>query len=286
MRATILASLQTRLESAVARDIVETHEKLLGEFRKGDPEAALNVSGKFVEHVLRAIEHMRTGTLPTEIKSVASTVKAIENDGKLPESLRVIVPRIASAMLFDVRSKRGAAHVKEINPRLIDASLAVQAASWIVAELIRLYHVPDEAAVAEAMASLTRGNLPLIEKFEDEMVVTTPMHPEVEVLLMVSSSEPSGIDRKGLGVCVKQSAVAVTRAVKRLEDARHIHKTRSGAFRITGPGERVLLEQVAKVRTTASPGKTGVSRSRVPIVDNRKRLKPERASVKPVVRLS
>jgi hypothetical protein len=137
MRAIVLASLQTGLEASVARDIVETHHRVLGEFEKGDAEAALNASGKFVEHVLRAIEHLRTGSLPTEIKSVSGTVKAIENDGKLPESLRVIVPRIASAMLFDVRSKRGAAHVKEITPRHIDASLAAHAASWIVAEFIK-----------------------------------------------------------------------------------------------------------------------------------------------------
>lgn len=256
MRAIILASLKRGLEPTVAQDIVDAHDKLLGKFRKGDVEAALNASGKFVEHVLRAIEHLRTGTLPTEIKSVSSTIKAIENDGKLAESLRVLVPRISSAMIFDVRSKRGAAHVKEISPRHIDASLAVRAASWIVAEFVRLYHVADEAAVAKAMASLMQGNLPLIEKFEDEMVVTTPMHPEPEVLLMVSASESDGIDRKGLGMCVKHSAVAITRAVQKLESARHIHRTKSGAFRITGPGERALLEQLAKNGAGPSAGRT------------------------------
>lgn len=255
MRAIILASLRAGLEPTVAHDIVETYDQLLGEFRKGDCEATLNASGKFVEHILRAIEHKRTGTLPTEIKSVSSTIKAIENDGKLPEPLRVIVPRIASAMLFDMRSKRGAAHVKEISPRHIDASLAAQAASWIVAEFVRLYHVKDEAAVAQAMELLMQGNLPLIETFEDETVVTTPMGPETEVLLMTSSSEPAGIDRKGLGKCVKHSAVAVTRAVQKLEAVRHIHKTKSGAFRITGPGERALLKQLVKLGTTPPSGR-------------------------------
>lgn len=253
MRAIILASLQRGLEPTVAQDIIDAHDKLLGEFRKGDVEAALNASGKFVEHVLRAIEHLRTGALPTEIKSLSSTIKAIENDGALPESLRVLVPRISSAMMFDVRSKRGAAHVKEISPRHIDASLATLAASWVVAEFVRLYHTADETAVAEAMASLMQGNLPLIEKFEDEMVVTTPLHPETEVLLMVSASEPDGIDRKGLGMCVKHSAVAVTRAVQKLEGARHIHMAKSGAFHITGPGERALLEQLAKHDATPMP---------------------------------
>jgi hypothetical protein len=246
VRALVLASLQRAFNPSVANDLVASHDKLLGEFRKGDAEAALNAAGKFVEHTLRAVEHVRTGTAPSEIKSVSTTVKAIEADGSLPESLRLLVPRIASAMLFDVRSKRGAAHVKEINPRYIDAALAAQAASWIVAEFLRLYHVADETAVAEAMAALVAGNIPLIEKFGEEMVVTTPLHPETEVLLMVAVSEPDGIDRKGLGLCVKQSAVAITRAIQKLEAARHLHKTKSGAFRITGPGEQFLVVQLAK----------------------------------------
>jgi hypothetical protein len=253
VRGLVLASLERGFDSAVARDLIGAHDKLLGEFRKGDAEATLNAAGKFVEHSLRAVESVRTGTAPSEIKSVSTTIKTIEADGKLPEALRLLVPRIASAMLFDVRSKRGAAYVKEINPRYIDAALAVQAASWILAEFVRLYHVGDEVAVAEAMAALVAGNVPLIEKFGDELVVTTPLRPETEVLLMIAAAEPDGIDRKGLGQCVKQSAVAVTRAVQKLEVARHIHKTKSGAFRITGPGEQMLVAQLAAITGASLP---------------------------------
>jgi hypothetical protein len=245
VRALVLASLKRGFDPTVAEDVLAGYDKVLGEFRKGDAEAALNAAGKFVEHVLRAIEGVRTGVVPIEIKSVSATIKAIEADGKLFEPLRILVPRIASAMLFDVRSKRGAAHVKEINPRRIDASLAVQAASWIIAEFVRLYHVADEAAVDDAMATLMRGSAPLIEKYGDELVVTTPLHPESEVLLLVSASEPNGLDRRGLGRSAKHSATAVTRAVQKLETQRYIHKTKAGAFRITGPGERALVTRLA-----------------------------------------
>jgi len=247
----VLASLQSGFGTSIAADLVAAYEKLLGEFRKSDAEAALNAAGKFVENTLRAIEHVRTGMAPSEIKSVSATVKTIETDGKLPESLRVLVPRIASAMVFDVRSKRGAAHVKEINPRYIDAALAAQAAAWIIAEFIRLYHVADEAAVAEAMAALIARNVPLIETFDDQKVVTTPLLAETEVLLLVAASEPDGIDRKRLGQSAKHSAVAITRAVQKLVAARHIHQTKSGAFRVTGPGEQALVAQLATASSTS-----------------------------------
>ena len=109
MHALVLASLQRGFHPLVAEDLIAAHGKLLAEFRKGDAEAALNASGKFAEHVLRAIECVRSGIAPKEIKSVSATIKAIEAESKLPESLRLLVPRIASAILFDMRSKRGAA---------------------------------------------------------------------------------------------------------------------------------------------------------------------------------
>src|ERR1700739_1333202 len=93
------------------------------------------------------------------------------------------------------------------------------------AEFVRLYHVPDEVAVATALAALMAGNTPLIEKFGDETVATTPLRPDTEFLLMVSAAEPDGIDRRGLGQRVKQSPAAITRAVQKLVSARHIHKT-------------------------------------------------------------
>ncbi len=253
MRGVVIHSLKQGLEPTVVADIFATYDEALGKFRRNDAKGALNAAGLFVEHVLRAIEHLRTGVLPAEIKSVASTLKDIEKDCTLPESLRVLVPRILSAMAFDVRSKRGAAHVKEISPRFIDAALAVQALSWTMAELVRLFHVADESDVANVMAALMRGSLPLIEKIDDEVVINTPLHPEVEVLLMVAEAEPDGIDRKGLGLCVKHSPTAVTRAVQKLEDRRHIHKTKNGAFRLLGSGEQALVEQLATVSRVVVP---------------------------------
>ena len=80
------------------------------------------------------------------------------------------MPRVAQAMVYEVRSKRSAVHVKEIDPRTIDAALCVQAASRVMAELLRLYHVDGEADVTEAMAALMRGHIPLVEAFGDETV--------------------------------------------------------------------------------------------------------------------
>ena len=246
VRELILRDLKSRIDPEIVDDLVAEYERLLSEHRKGDSEAALNASGKFVEHVLRAVEFIRIGTTLPEIRSVPGAIKEIEKDGRLEESLRALVP-LACSLIFNLRSKRGAAHVKQIDPRQINSSLAAQAASWIMAEFVRLYHLDDEKGAAQATATLMRWNVPLVEQFGHETVVTTPMRCEVAVLLKIFASKPNGVDRRGLSNGVKHSPSSITRAVQWLEEEIYLHRTQGGIFHVTGRGERWLGEAVASI---------------------------------------
>lgn len=245
MRALVLKSLATQIDPTVAEALLNSYETLVTKFQKGDLDGCLGASGKFVEHALRAAEYIRTGTAPPEIKAPHQTVKELEKAQSLPEGLRLLIPRIAHAMIYDIRSKRGAIHVKEIDPTQIDAALAVQAASWVVAEFIRLYHSSDEAAVTAAMTTLMRPHIPFIEQFGDESVVTRSVPCEVELLLLLAKAAAEGLDRKALGRASKYPASTVTKAVQRLDKSRHVHRTRDGVFRVTGSGEAHLAEYLA-----------------------------------------
>lgn len=248
MRPLIENSLATSIDSAVVTALLDAYQKMVRERRAGGLDECLTQAGKFVEHTLRAIEFIRSGSAPSEIKRPAETTRAIEKDATLPESLRVLIPRVAYGMVYEIRNKRGAVHVKEIDPREIDASLCVQAASWVVAELLRLYHVGSETAVAEAMAALMRVEMPLIEILGGEVVVTANVACQTELLLLIGRSAPDGIDRRALGIASRNSAATVSKALQRLSNDRLVHKATDGAFHITGPGEKHLAKAISEVR--------------------------------------
>ena len=246
MRETVISNLSGAIDPGVVVDLLDTYDKLLGRFRAGDAEGCLTIAGKYVEHTLRAIEYLHSGKAPHEIKSVAATAKAIEGYGTLPESLRLLIPRVVYAMIYDVRSKRGAVHVKkEIDPTHIDASLAVHAASWVLAELLRIHHSTDEKVVAQLMAALMRDHVPYVEHFGDEKVVTEKVSAETELLLLLAKFAPSGLDRQGLGRSSKYPPPTVTRTLQRLARERYVHQTQDRRYHITGPGERHLSSAVA-----------------------------------------
>jgi hypothetical protein len=246
MRELVLKNLSASIDPKVAAALVSSYEKLQARYRKGDLDGCLGEAGKFVEHTLRAVEHIRTGAAPAEIKSPQQTVRDIEKDPTLPEALRILVPRIAHAMMYDIRSKRGAMHVKEIDPRQIDAALAAQAASWVLAEFLRQYHDGDERAIAHAMLDLVKGHVPFIEQFGDENVVTTNVPCNIELLLLLTRAGPGGLDRSALGRSSKCSPAAVTKAVQRMSRLRQVHRTRDGNFHITSTGERYLAAYLAE----------------------------------------
>lgn len=248
MRALIQKNLSSKIDAAVVAAVLDTYQKMVAERRKGAVEECLMQAGKFVEHALRAVEFIRTGSAPAEIKHPSDTIKAIEKDKGLPDSLRVLIPKVAHSMVYEIRSKRGAVHVKEIDPREIDASLCVQAASWVIAEMLRLYHVDSEAAVAEAMTVLMRAEMPLIETLGDEVVVTAKVPCPVELLLLIGRCAPAGIDRKALGLSSKNGSSTVSKTLQRLGADRLIHRTADGHFHITGPGEHHLTKAISDYR--------------------------------------
>jgi hypothetical protein len=234
MREAIVADLSTAIDAKVSSAIVDTYVRLVAEYRKGDIEGCLGAAGKFVEHTLRGIEFIRTGVAPAEIKSASATIKEIEKDTRLPEPIRLLIPRVAYAMIYDIRSKRGAVHVKEIDPRNIDAALSVQAASWVISEFLRLFHSSSEEVVAETIAALMRGYVPFVEEFGDEIIVTKQVPCDVELLLLLATTAGNGMDRRTIGQSSKYSPPAITKALGRMTVARYVHKTKDGNYHITG----------------------------------------------------
>ena len=240
MRDQLILDLSAEIDQTVVNDLVETYEELVSQHRSGNLEVALTKAGRFVENTLRAIEFIRTGAILTEIKQVQATVRQIENDINLPDSLRLLIPRVVFGMMYDLRNKRDAVHVKEIDPRRIDSFLCVAAAGWVMAELLRLYHSSDDAAVTSSMLALSRTSIPYVESIDCELFVGQSVPARIEVLLLLANVSPKGMTRTAIGLAAKCSQPSVTRALKALGNDRYTHRTRSEEYFITSGGEQHL----------------------------------------------
>ena len=96
------------------------------------------------------------------------------------------------------------------------------------------------------MAKLVRTHVPFIEQFGLESVVTRAVPCDVELLLLLAQAGQEGLDRSAVGQASKYPPSTVTRTLQRMDKARHVHRMRDGKFHITGPGEKYLLDYLAK----------------------------------------
>lgn len=242
IRKQIATNLSAYIDPTVVEDLLTTYYELVSKHRAGDLEAALTKAGRFVEHTLRAIEFIKTGTAPAEIKSVLSTVRALENGTSLSESLRILIPRVLYGMIYNFRSKRDGVHVKEIDPRHIDVAMGVSAASWVIAEFVRMYHDTDEATVEQCMLALSRTTIPFIETLDGETFVAKKVESRTEILLLLAHAKTGGMTRSEIGLAAKCSQSSVTRTLQYLIKERNVHLANSKKYKITSSGEMVLEE--------------------------------------------
>jgi hypothetical protein len=78
------------------------------------------------------------------------------------QSLRILLPRMLPP-LYEIRNNRGVGHVGgDVNPNQMDATVVYVMASFIMAELVRIFHNVTTQEAQEAVDALVERKLPLI----------------------------------------------------------------------------------------------------------------------------
>ena len=149
--------------------------------------------GKFCEIVYSILEGYSTGNYPSSpIKptNFVDACRSLENNTSNPRSFQILIPRILPA-LYEIRNNRGVGHVGgDVSSNHIDSSAVLAIASWIMAELIRVFHninIQDAQKIAD---SLVDRKIPLVWYSGDIRRVLQPtLSIKNQILLLSSGSE-------------------------------------------------------------------------------------------------
>jgi len=212
-------------------------------------EDCLDEAGKFAEEVYRFVYLAVKGTPLAEVENMDDLRKKLENPGKeAPESLRILVPRIAQRVLWDLRSKRGGGHIKPIDPNRLDCKLVLDAASWILAELVRLYGESDPELASRVVDQLLAYRVPAVERFDEEtFVVDRGARLSDQVLMVLAAENPGRVTEEGLSRATKSTnRGSLTAALSRLETEQgYLHRNPQGC-KITGTGLSYIMKLIAQ----------------------------------------
>ncbi len=170
-------------------------QKLHQQYFLGRWEPSQLDGGRFAEAVLRIIELKDAGKFTTIGKQLnrLKIVKSVEQNTSLADSLRFHIPRLA-ALILDFRNNRNVGHLGAIDVNEMDSAFVLNAANWIVAELIRLetQMSPDDAQVE--IKKIVERKVPTVEEIGVRLKVLDPrLKIQDKVLVLLYQKYPEAI---------------------------------------------------------------------------------------------
>jgi hypothetical protein len=191
------AKLLSGLPASLRDPLVESYARIASNYleRRWEP-AELN-GGKFCEVVYTILDGAISGTYaakpkkPAQMQQACSALEGKPADPNRPgdRSLRILIPRMLP-VLYEIRNNRGVGHVGgDVDPNQLDATAVHSMASWVLAELVRVFHGVSTEIAQETVNALVERTVPLIWQIGDVRRVLEPgMDTRDKVTLLLHQS--------------------------------------------------------------------------------------------------
>jgi len=179
--------------------------------RRWEP-AELN-GGKFCEIVYTILDGTLSGAYPSVPAKPAKMYDACRALEQRPpsasragdRSLRILIPRLLP-VLYEIRNNRGVGHVGgDVDPNFQDAVAVYQMASWVMAELVRIFHQISIDEAQETVNSLVEHKHPIIWQAGGIRRVLDPSLSKADQTLLLLYSAGGWVEENVLGEWVEYS---------------------------------------------------------------------------------
>jgi hypothetical protein len=177
--------------------------------RRWEP-AELN-GGKFCEVVYTILDGAITGSFaasPSKPAKMLDACRSLEarpaSTGRVGDrSLRILIPRVLP-ILYEIRNNRGVGHVGgDVDPNFQDSVAVYEMASWVMAELVRIFHQVSLGDAQETVNALVERKHPVVWQHGQVRRVLDPSLPKGDQSLLLLYSVNSWAEEKDLAQWVE-----------------------------------------------------------------------------------
>ena len=188
---------------------------------------------------------------PTKPGNFVQACRALEKNRfpHVPHSFQITIPRLLPA-LYDVRNNRNVGHVGgDVDSNHMDAAAVLSMSSWIMGELVRVYHNLTTAQAQQLVDALVEVRLPVVWTGDDgvKRVLETNLKLHEQILLLVAVSLPDVPVQQLIEWIEYGNDKYVMRTIRTLHTKRLIEFTEKvGKVRILPPGTKAIEELIRK----------------------------------------
>lgn len=239
------------IPESLRKPLLDSYNEIITNYleRRWEP-AELN-GGKFCEVVYSII----TGALqnsfpssPSKPLNMVSSCRALEQLSANPSlvgdrSFRILIPRMLQP-LYEIRNNRNVGHVGgEVDPNYLDATAVYSMSSWILAEMIRIFHNIPITKAQETVDALIERKHPIMWEIDGVKRVLDPSLSNIDQTLLILYSGSSWLNEKDLFDWVEHdnlpnyrrdvlTRLHKQRLVEYNKETRQVHLSPKGTMRV------------------------------------------------------
>lgn len=242
----------TNLPAELRKELLECYQSIVTNYAEARWEPAELNGGKFCEIVYSIVHGALIGTFPVRSKKPANMVDACRALESLPpspalvgnRSLRIQIPRLLP-YLYEIRNNRGVGHVGgDVNPNVADSSAVLATTSWLMAELVRIFHGMPLAQAQEVVDTLVSRHHPLVWSVGETKRILNPSLRKSDQVLLLLYSESGWTDVEKLRCWVEYANKSHFKAkvLMLLHKARYIEYSKENGLAKLSPSGSAHVE--------------------------------------------
>ncbi len=194
------------LPPGLRQPLVDFYGEIARNFAEHRWEPAELNGGKFCEVVFNVIDGAINGTfaaMPSKPARLLDGCRGLETTPAVAtrvgdRSLRILIPRMLP-VLYEIRNNRGVGHIGgDVNPNFQDAIAVYQMASWVMAELIRIFHQVSLKDAQETVDALVERKHPMVWQIDGIRRVLDPELPKGDQSLLLLYAAGTWVEDKKL----------------------------------------------------------------------------------------
>lgn len=255
-----LQKLLTGLPTGLRDPLLHAYSEISANYFEHKWESSELNGGKFCECVYSVVNGALSGSYPAQPSKPRDMVQACRTLEQVPpaagrigdRSLRILIPRMLQA-LYEIRNNRGVGHVGgDVDPNFLDATTVYSMTSWVLAELVRIFHGVTTREAQEAVDSLAERKLSLIWEVEGVKRVLDSSMKKSDQALTLLYQKPGWVLDEDLLSWVEYSSLNMfrTRILRPLHTLRLVEYDEiNERARISPLGAKEVEQRILRLRS-------------------------------------
>jgi len=251
------SKLLSGIPDSLRNPLLQSYQAIVTNYIEHRWEPAELNGGKFCEVVFTILDGSISGIFaskPSKPRDMVTACRGLESKPSNQsligdESLRVLIPKILLP-LYEIRNKRGVGHAGgDVDPNYLDATAVYGMSSWILAELIRIFHKVSAQEAHEVVSVIIERKCSLIWEIDGVRRVLDPTMSAKDKALVLLYGLPSWVSEKDLCSWVEYSSIGMfrQRALKPLHDKKLIeHDKKNARVHISPLGVKDVEQRLLK----------------------------------------